>query len=332
MTKTWHFLPMHHVAFSIYQGFELLDMSGPASVFDGANHVLAQSGKPPFYAIDIVSAEGGLVTSSSGIAVHSLHRGELASMSVDTLLVMGAQREHLLLAMADPGLGTWLPQLAAKASRFGSVCSGAFVLAALGMLDGRCVATHWDACAPLAGAFPSVRVDSDSLYVVDGAIWTSAGVTTGIDMALAMVAHDLDAAIASQIAKRLVLYARRPGYQSQFSPLLQAQTKADNPFADLIAWIMTNLDASLDVLALATRAGLSERTFHRKFTAATGETPARFVESARLDAARMLLSRGTSLKSVAARVGLAPAPRFAEAFERRFGVTPNLFRDMHAEL
>jgi transcriptional regulator GlxA family with amidase domain len=332
MTKTWHFLPMHHVAFSIYQGFELLDMSGPASVFDGANHVLAQSGKPPFYAIDIVSAEGGLVTSSSGIAVHSLDRGELASRSVDTLLVMGAQREHLLLAMADPGLGTWLPQLAAKASRFGSVCSGAFVLAAFGMLDGRCVATHWDACAPLAGAFPSVRVDSDSLYVVDGPIWTSAGVTTGIDMALAMVAHDLDVAIASQIAKRLVLYARRPGYQSQFSPLLQAQTKADNPFADLIAWIMTNLDASLDVLALATRAGLSERTFHRKFTAATGETPARFVESARLDAARMLLSRGTSLKSVAARVGLAPAPRFAEAFERRFGVTPNLFRDMHAEL
>ena len=323
---------MHHLAFLFYQGFELLDMSGPASVFDGANHVLAQSGKTPFYAVDIVSAEGGLVTSSSGIAVHSLHRGELASRSVDTLLVMGAQREHLLPAMADPGLGTWLPQLAAKASRFGSVCSGAFVLAALGMLDGRCVATHWDACASLAEAFPSVRVDSDSLYVVDGPIWTSAGVTTGIDMALAMVAHDLDPAIAGQIAKRLVLYARRPGYQSQFSPLLQAQTKADNPFADLIAWIMTNLDASLDVLALATRAGLSERTFHRKFTAATGETPARFVESARLDAARMLLSRGTSLKSVAARVGLAPAPRFAEAFARRFGVTPNLFRDMHAEL
>jgi transcriptional regulator GlxA family with amidase domain len=200
------------------------------------------------------------------------------------------------------------------------------------MLDGRCVATHWDACAPLAGAFPSVRVDSNSLYVVDEPVWTSAGVTTGIDMALAMVAHDLDAAIAGQIAKRLVLYARRPGYQSQFSPLLQAQTKADSPFADLITWIMTNLDASLDVSMLATRAGLSERTFHRKFIAATSETPARFVESVRLDAARMLLSSGISLKSVAARVGLAPAARFSEAFERRFGVTPKLFRDMHAEL
>jgi transcriptional regulator GlxA family with amidase domain len=323
---------MHHVVFSVYPGFELLDMSGPAAVFDGANYVLAQSGKPPFYAVDVVSVAGGLVRSSSEIAVHSLHRGELASRSVDTLLVVGAQREHLLLAMADPALRRWLLQLAARAPRFGSVCSGAFILAALGMLDGRCVATHWDACAPLAEAFPSVRVDSDSLYVMDGPIWTSAGVTTGIDMALAMVAHDLDAAIAGQIAKRLVLYARRPGYQSQFSPLLQAQTKADSPFADLITWIMTNLDASLDVSTLATRARLTERTFHRKFTAVTGETPARFVESARLDAARMLLSRGISLKSVAARVGLAPVARFGEAFERRFGVTPRLFRDMHAEL
>ena len=128
--------------------------------------------------------------------------------------------------------------------------------------------------------------------------------TTGIDMALAMVAHDLDAAIAGEVAKRLVLYARRPGYQSQFSPVLQAQTKADSPFADLIAWILANLDARLDVPSLADRAGLSERTFHRKFVAATGETPARFVETARLDAARMLLVPRLPLKSVAAQVGL----------------------------
>ena len=246
-------------------------------------------------------------------------------------MIAGAQREQLLRAVADPGLRTWLPQLAAKAPRFGSVCSGAFILAGLGMLDGRSVATHWDACGPLASAFPSVKVNSDALYVVDGPIWTSAGVTTGIDMALAMVAHDLDAAVAGQIAKGLVLYARRPGYQSQFSPLLQAQARADDPFADLIAWIQANLDAALDVPVLAARAGLSERTFHRKFVAATGETPARFVEAARLDAARMLLSRGVSLKSVAAQVGLAPATRFAEAFERRFGVAPRLFREMHAE-
>jgi transcriptional regulator GlxA family with amidase domain len=307
-------------------------MAGPVAVFDGANAILAQDGRPAFYAVDIASTEGGLVTSSSGVAVHARHRHDPTSGKVDTLLIAGAQREHVLRAMAEPGFREWLPHLAAKAARFGSVCSGAFILARLGMLDGRRVATHWNACAPLARAFPAVTVDSDALYVVDGAIWTSAGVTTGIDMALAMVAHDLGAATAGQVAKGLVLYARRPGHQSQFSPLLQAQAKADSPFADLIAWIHTHLDGPLDVPTLAARAGLSERTFHRRFAAATGETPARFIESARLDAARMLLSSGASPKSVAARVGLAPATRFAEAFERRFGITPKLFRDMHAEL
>jgi transcriptional regulator GlxA family with amidase domain len=332
MTKNAYFLPMHRVAFVIYPGFELLDMSGPAAVFDGANHVLAQSGKAPFYAVDIVSTEGGLVTSNSGVAVNSLHHRGRASMTVDTLLVVGAHHPQLLRAAADPKLRAWLPQLATKAPRCGSVCSGAFLLADFGMLDGRCVATHWEVREPLARAFPSVKVNSDALFVVDGPIWTSAGVTTGIDMALAMVAQDLDAAIAGQIAKGLVLYARRPGYQSQFSPLLKAQVKADSPFADLIEWIHANLAASLDVPTLAARAGLTERTFHRKFVAATGETPARFVEIARLDAARLLLARGSSLKSVAAQVGLFPTARFSDAFERRFGISPRLFRGMHAEL
>ena len=185
------------------------------------------------------------------------------------------------------------------------------------------------ACAALAQAFPSVEVDPESLYVVDGRLWTSAGVTAGIDMALAMVSHDLGPGTASQVAKRLVLYVRRPGYQSQFSPLLQAQLQAGMPFAGLIEWMQANLDARLDVASLAARAGLSERTFHRRFSAATGRTPARFVEVIRLDAARMLLSRGQSLKSVAARVGLFPVARFSEAFERRFGVPPRLFREMH---
>lgn len=327
-----YFLPMHRVAFIIYPEFELLDMSGPAAVFDGANHVLAQNGSTPFYAVDNVSTEGGLVTSNSGVAVNSLHHHSLASVPVDTLLVVGAHHQQLLRAAEDSRLRAWLPKLAAKAPRYGSVCSGAFLLAKFGMLDGRCVATHWEACAPLAKAFPSIKVDADALYVVDGPIWTSAGVTTGIDMALAMVAHDLNAAIAGQVAKGLVLYARRPGYQSQFSPLLRAQVRADSPFADLIEWIHANLDTSLDVPALAARAGLAERTFHRKFIAATGETPARFVEIARLDAARMLLSGGSSLKTVSAQVGLFPAARLSEAFERRFGISPRLFREMHADL
>jgi transcriptional regulator GlxA family with amidase domain len=323
---------MHHVAIVVYPGFELLDVSGPASVFNAANRSLAQRGVSAFYKVGLFSTKSGTVESSSGVTLGTRPIAEVRPGEAQTLLVAGAEGEHLRPALADPGLRAAIPRLAAKAERFGSVCSGGFLLAALGLVDGRRIATHWDAYIPLAKAYPKVVVDPDALYVVDGRLWTSAGVTTGIDMALAMVAHDFDATIAGEVAKRLVLYARRPGYQSQFSPVLQAQLKADSPFADLIGWIHSHLDEPLDVSSLADRARLSERTFHRKFVAATGETPARFVETARLDAARMLLSRGLSLKSVAAKVGLFPPTRFAEAFERRFGVTPALFRDMHADL
>ena len=323
---------MHQVAFIVYPGFELLDVSGPASVFNGANHALKGQGKPAFYGIVLASAEGGAVESSSGVAVETRPVAGLRPYEARTVLVAGAERERLLPAVADAALRAALPQLAAKAGRFGSVCTGGFLLAALGLLDGRRVATHWDSCGPLAKTFPAVTVDPDALYVVDGRLWTSAGVTTGIDMALAMVARDLDAGVAGEVAKRLVLYARRPGYQSQFSPVLTAQVKGDSPFADLIGWMQANLDAPLDVPSLAARAGLTERTFHRRFVAATGQTPARFVETARLDAARMLLARGLPLKTVAAQVGLFPSARLAEAFSRRFGVAPRLFRDMHAGL
>lgn len=323
-----YFLPMHRIVFVVYPGFEILDVSGPGSVFSGANH--AVGGKTRCYDIALVSGQGGPVESSSGIVVDTQRIATFAAKVIGTLLVAGAEREPLLRAMNDPSLRKMLPRLSGRARRWGSVCTGVFLLAAFGLIDGRRVATHWDACTPLAGAFPAVEVDPDSLYVVDQGLWTSAGVTTGIDMALAMVSDDLGAKTSGEVAKRLVLYARRPGYQSQFSPLLQAQVKADSPFGDLVQWVQNNLDGVLDVPALAARAGLAERTFHRRFVAAMGETPARFVETARLDAARMLLSRGLSLKAVAAQVGLFPAARFSEAFERRFGVSPRLFRDMQA--
>jgi transcriptional regulator GlxA family with amidase domain len=323
---------MHHVTFIVYPGFELLDTAGPAAVFTGANRALNQQGKPAFYEVGLLSAQGGAVESSSGIAVETNPITKLRRGDAQTVLVAGAEREQLLPALSDPVLRAALPGLAATAERFGSVCSGGFLLAALGLLDGHRVATHWDSSRPLAERFPTVTVDPDALYVVDGRLWTSAGVTTGIDMALAMIARDLDAMVAGEVAKRLILYARRPGYQSQFSPVLRAQVKGDSPFADLIGWMQTNLDAPLNVASLADRAGLTERTFHRKFVAAIGMTPARFVETARLDAARMLLSRGLSLKSVAAQVGLSPTVRLSEAFERRFGVAPRLFRGMHAGL
>lgn len=322
---------MHRIAFIVYPGFELLDVSGPASAFNGANRALRERGKPAFYEVSLASADGGAIESSSGVAVETHAIAVLRPGQVQTALVAGAERDPLLQAMEDPALRARVPALAAGAERFGSVCAGGFLLASLGLLDGHRVSTHWDSREPFVAAFPNVTVDADALYVVDGRLWTSAGVTTGIDMTLAMIAHDLDATIAGEVAKRLILYARRPGYQSQFSPVLQAQVKADSPFADLIGWVQANLAGQLDVPALAERAGMTERTLHRKFVAATGQTPARFVESARLDAARMLLSRGLSLKSVAAQVGLFPAVRLTEAFIRRFGIAPQLFREMHAD-
>jgi transcriptional regulator GlxA family with amidase domain len=323
---------LHRVALLVYPGFELLDASGPASVFSGANDALRRDGKGPFYAVEMLSAPGGLVSSSSGVALHTHAVSRVLPANVDTLLIAGADAEHVRSAITEPALRRWVPQCAASAARFGSVCSGAFVLAALGLIHGRRVATHWDASAQLCKMYPTLRVDGDTLYVVDGNVWTSAGVTTGIDMALAMVSHDLGGVIASEVAKRLVLYARRPGYQSQFSAVLRAQVQADNPFGDLIAWMQAHLDRRLDVATLASRSGLSERTFYRKFVTVMSETPARFVETLRLDAARVLLSQKLPVKAIAAEVGLSPTARFTEAFERRFGVTPSLFREMHTGL
>jgi transcriptional regulator GlxA family with amidase domain len=323
---------IHRIAIFVYPDFELLDASGPASVFAAANYALGEAGKSAFYAVEMISADGGSVTSSSAVALQTRALSQLPPAEVNTFLVVGAEAAGLRRVIANGAALSSMPHYAKAAQRFGSVCSGTFILAAMGLLNGKRVATHWAACEALTRTHPSIVVDPDSLYVVDGKIWTSAGVTAGIDMALAMVARDLDPAIAGQVARRLVLYARRPGYQSQFSPLLQAQVKADNPFAELIGWMQTNLDQPLDVPSLAARAGLSERTFYRKFLAATGQTPADFVEKIRLDAARVLLSQGLSLKAIAAQVGLTPPDRLSKAFERRFGLTPTLFREMHASL
>lgn len=323
---------MRQIVFIVYPGFELLDLSGPVAVLNNANRALAERGMDPSYVIELASACGGAVESSSGITIETHRIDTLISTSAHTVLVVGAERVALQTAMADAELSAGLSRLVGRAERFGSVCSGGFVLAAAGLLAGRRVATHWDSCAPLARAFPDLRVDPDALYVVDGNCWTSAGVTTGIDMALAMVSADLDASIAGAVAKRLILYARRPGYQSQFSPVLQAQAKGDSPFADLIEWLQTNLDKVLDIPTLAERVGMTERSFHRKFVAATGITPGRFVETARLDMARMLLSRGLPLQEVANKVGLYPTARVSEVFERRFGLSPRLFRELHPDV
>lgn len=317
------------VAFLVYPGFELLDASGPVSVFSTANFVLEQRRKAHAYKVLMVSADGGTIWSSSGVGVDTRTLSEKPPRNLHTFLVAGAEAGPLIEVLKDPIVHARVPRWVRRSRRYGSVCAGTFVLARLHLIDGRRVASHWAACRPLAEAFPEVRVDENAIFVEDGNVWTSAGVTTGIDMALAMVASDVGANIANEVAKRLVLYVRRPGNQSQFSPLLRAQRTAEQPFADLLNWVHLNLDQKLDVPTLAARAGFSERSFFRKFTEIMKETPARLVESIRLDTARTLLAEGLTIKSTATRIGL-PSTRFARAFERRFGISPRLYRDVHA--
>jgi transcriptional regulator GlxA family with amidase domain len=304
-----------------YEGCQILDVTGPAAVFGAANEDRTR----PFYDVGIVSPDGGAVATNCGVALQSARIGG----QPDILLVAGGSA-GLRTVMAREDVRRWLRKAAPGTKRFGSVCTGAFVLAAAGLLDGKRVATHWASCARLADRFPALSVDAESLYVVDGKVWTSAGVTTGIDMALAIVEVDLGAETANLIARHFVLYQRRPGYQSQFSPMLQAQATADAPFASLIDWMQDHLERDLDVPTLARHAGYSERTFYRKFTESTGKTPAHFVEDLRLDAARTLLGKGLSLKTIAGQVGLKSSGRLGQAFERRFGMAPSLFREMHA--
>jgi transcriptional regulator GlxA family with amidase domain len=308
----------------VYDGAQILDVSGPAAVFTSANRCSGER----HYDVEIVSSSGEPVVTSGAMTVQTKPLPAVSQRDLDTLLVVGGDDQAVLAATRDEALCRWLRRAAPRARRYGSVCSGTFVLAVCGLVDGRRVATHWDGCAQLAQMFPTVQVDPEALYVVDGACWTSAGVTTGIDMALAMVEADVGAELAGAVAQRLVVYARRPGHQSQFSALLRAQVRCDAPYAELVEWMHANLERDLGVEALAKRCGQSPRDFHRKFARTTGQTPARFVENLRLDRVRALLGHDLALKEIAVETGFGSAVRMSRAFERRFGVKPSLFREM----
>jgi transcriptional regulator GlxA family with amidase domain len=317
---------LRRIALLAFDGVQILDITGPAAVFGAAND--AAGG--PFYRLHIVSAKGGAIVSNCGVALVTEAICDVESQIMDTVLVAGGSEEGLRALAQDEAVRDWMTRAARRARRFGSVCSGTFVLAHFGIIRGKRVATHWEGTALLGKHYPDLQVDANALYVEDGRVWTSAGVTTGIDMCLALVARDLGEPVANAIAQRLVLYARRPGYQSQFSLVLAAQARADSVFSDLIDWIREHLGEPLDVERLAERAGMSPRTFHRRFVEATGETPGRFIETIRLDHARQLLQTRASLKEIAAKAGYATQGQFSKAFARRFGLGPGLFREMHA--
>jgi transcriptional regulator GlxA family with amidase domain len=306
---------MRTVVIVAYEACQLLDVTGPASVFAEA---AAFADAAP-YRVLLASSAGQFISTEGGVALGTVTVASLREVEVDTLRGL----------LHDVVLRDFVLAATGRARRIGSICTGAFALAAWGLLDGKRAATHWQAADELTLRFPAVQVDRDALFVEDGAVWTSAGVSTGIDMALALVECDLGRDVASAIAKRLVLQMRRPGHQSQFSAMLEAQGGA---YASLVAWISENLADDLTLETLAARARQSPRTFHRRFAAETGTTPAAFVERLRLDRARALLEAGQSAKEVAGTTGFGSLDRLGRAFKRVYALSPSAYRALHGSV
>jgi transcriptional regulator GlxA family with amidase domain len=318
----------HRVALAVFDGFQLLDATGPASVYGSANDALG-SAPEASYELQIVSACGGAVTSSSGVAVLTTAIADIAPTSLDSMFVVGGDDAGLRRASQDAALHDWVRAVQHCASRMGAICSGSVLLAHWGLIGTRRFASHWEAVPQIRQRWPELALDAESIFVEDGPLWTSAGVTTGIDMTLALVERDHGPAIARAVSQRLVLSVRRPGWQSQFSPLLAAQGGRGGRYADLIAWVATRLDQPLPVEALAERAGETLRSFHRNFTSATGSTPAQFITRTRLDRARSLIEDGRPLKQVAGMAGFANPARLSAAFQRELGLTAGEYRMLH---
>ena len=306
-----------------FPSVQLLDVTGPLQVFASANAMMAKDGKPEPYIVRIVARDGPTVEASAGVglAVHPLSPIDVA---LDTLVIAGGDGVHA--ASDDAALVDWVRKRTAKARRTASVCTGAFLLAASGALDGRRAVTHWSFCAELARRYPLVHVESDPIFVRDGSIWTSAGVTSGIDLALALVEEDLGRALALAVARYLVVFFKRPGGQTQFSEMLALQASEDK-FGTLHDWIGDHLAADLSLPVLAQQAGMSERSFSRHYAEATGLTPARAVERLRVEGARHLLSETRlPIKRISQRCGFGSEETMRRSFLRLLSTTPQDYR------
>lgn len=306
-------------------GVQLLDVSGPLDVFAEAN---AQAGRAA-YRLEVAGAAPGPIVSSSGARLYADRVVGEADGPVDTVLVAGCPK--LPEMTPSPVVLDWLRRQAERARRYGSVCSGAFLLAQAGLLDGRRATTHWAVAERLAAAFPTVRVEPDALHVRDGRLRTAAGVTAGLDLALALVEEDLGRDIAKRVAAQLVMFFKRPGGQLQFSRGGESAPAGRAVLQEAQRYVAANPAADHDVASLAARAGLSPRHFARLFRSETGLTPADWVEQARVAAARRLLENGRAApKQVAALCGFANPDTLRRSFARHVGVTPAAYRRQYA--
>lgn len=299
----------------IHPGFQLLDAAGPAAAFELAEHYA-----PGSYRLDMLAPGGGEIESSSGmrLAARPLSDAE----PLDTAVISGGEIIRSMTAAQE--IVAWLRL--AKVRRTASVCTGAYLLAEAGLLDGRSATTHWWSTDDFARRYPKVKLDAERIFTQDGSVWTSAGISAGIDLALALIEDDLGPAIARRTAQQLVVHQRRPGGQSQFSALIELGGRSGR-FVELIEWMRASLGEPLTVERLADRAAMSPRNFARAFAVETGTTPAKAVERLRLEAARMAVETGNApLDRIAEETGFGDAGRMRRAFLRSFGQPPQALR------
>jgi transcriptional regulator GlxA family with amidase domain len=314
---------VRRIAILSVPGVQMLNVTGPMDVFSEANNLIGDAAK---YVVEIVGINSEPIKALNGtrfmpdVTIHT------SSCGYDTILVAGSPgiRDY----EENEELIKWLVERSRHAKRLGAVCTGAFLLAHAGLLDGRRATTHWNSAARMSRTFPSIKVDPSPIFVKDGAIYTTAGVSSAMDLALALVEEDHGRKVALQIAKQLVLFIKRPGGQTQFSMNLAAQISEYGPIRDSQEWILNHVGGDLSAKALALRAGMSVRNFDRLFKRKTQMTPGDYVEFARVEAARRILEDSdTSLKVVADKCGFTDQGGLRRAFVRRLAVTPAEYRE-----
>lgn len=312
---------MRRILIPVFSDVQALDVVGPAEVFSIATRLGVGD-----YEIELAGDGGQPIRTSSMLELVPHRSLSAVRVEIDTLLVPGGKGTRQ--AVEQPKLVRFIARTAGRARRVASVCTGAFLLAEAGLLHGRRATTHWSACAALSRRYPEVRVEEDPIFIREDNVWTSAGVTAGIDLALALVEDDAGNDAALAVARQLVVFVRRPGGQAQFSAQLLARAADRDPLRDVQAWIAEHLDASLSVEELAQRAHMSPRNFARAFKCEVGITPAAYVERARVERAQQLLqAEAATLQQVALECGFGGEDRMRRAFQRRLGIGPAAYRD-----
>lgn len=310
----------------VYPGFKALEAIGPLKVFDYTNNCLRKLGLAGGYDVSIASTRMGDVVSDTLMSLRAT-KAISSSRLPDLALIVGSP--EIEQALADgPEILDWIESAAPRIKRLAALCTGSFFLAAAGVLDGRRATTHWSFAERLRSAYPDVTVDADAIFIREGNIWTSAGVTAAMDLALALVEEDFGREVALEVARDLVIYLKRPGGQSQFSVHLSSQMNTHPTIRELQNWILSHLEDELTIPKLAARMAMSERNFARVFHREAAESPADFIEKARFEAARRLLeSDRLPLKSIVGKTGFGTEEKMRRVFKKKIGVTPKAYRE-----